>query len=72
MSVFLCFAFYYGFEGLASLAGNLDNFVSSLGMDYHFKSMGRGVIDTRDIIYFVSITLLFLALTVYKLKSLKW
>lgn len=72
VSVFLCFAFYYGFEGLASLAGNLDNFVSSLGMDYHFKSMGRGVIDTRDIIYFVSITLLFLALTVYKLKSLKW
>lgn len=72
VSVFLCFVLYYGFEGLAGLAGNLDNFVSSLGMDYHFKSMGRGVIDTRDIIYFVSITILFLSLTVYKLKSLKW
>lgn len=72
VSVFLCFVLYYGFEGLASLAGNLDNFVSSLGMDYHFKSMGRGVIDTRDIIYFVSITILFLSLTVYKLKSIKW
>lgn len=72
VSVFLCFAFYYGFEGLSGMAGNLNNFVSSLGMDYHFKSMSRGVIDTRDIIYFVSITVLFLSLTVYKLKSLKW
>lgn len=72
VSVFICFAFYYGFEGLSGMAGNLNNFVSSLGMDYHFKSMGRGVLDTRDIIYFMSITVLFLSLTVYKLKSLKW
>jgi len=40
-------------------------------MQDHFKSMGRGVIDTRDILYFVSLTVLFLSLTVYKLKSLK-
>src|SRR5690606_18162469 len=72
VSVFLCFAFYYGFEVLSCMAGGLGNFVASLGMDYHFKSMGRGVLDTRDIIYFVTITILFLSLTVYKLKSLKW
>ncbi len=72
ISVFLCFFFYFGFEGLSQIAGNLRSFVSSLGMDYHFKSMSRGVIDTRDVIYFISVTVLFLSLTVYKLKTLKW
>lgn len=70
LSVFLCFLLYFGFEGLSTYAGG--NFVASFGMDYHFKSMSRGVLDTRDIIYFASITILFLSLTVYKLKSLKW
>ncbi len=72
VSVFLCFFFYFGFEGLSQIAGNLNNFVASLGMDYHYKSMSRGVIDTRDVIYFISIAVLFLSLTVYKLKTLKW
>ncbi|MFL9836141.1 gliding motility-associated ABC transporter permease subunit GldF [Flavobacterium sp. ST-75] len=72
MAVFLCFVFYYGFEGISAVAVGFSDFVSALGMDYHFKSISRGVIDTRDIIYFVSITLLFLSLTVYKLKTLKW
>lgn len=72
ISVFLCFIFYFGFESLSSLAGDFSNVVASFGMDYHFKSMSRGVIDTRDVLYFVSITVLFLSLTVYKLKSLKW
>lgn len=70
-AVFLCFVFYFGFEGLSSFAGGFSTFVASLGMDYHFKSISRGVIDTRDIIYFVSIAVLFLSLTVYQLKSLK-
>lgn len=71
ISVFLCFVFYFGFDGISSFAGSFDLLVSSLGMDYHFKSMSRGVLDTRDILYFVSITVLFLSFTVYKLKSLK-
>jgi len=70
-AVFLCFVFYFGFEGLSAFAGGFSTFVASLGMDYHFKSISRGVIDTRDIIYFVSIAVLFLSLTVYQLKSLK-
>ncbi|HEY6143424.1 MAG TPA: gliding motility-associated ABC transporter permease subunit GldF, partial [Flavobacterium sp.] len=41
------------------------------GMQDHFRSMGRGVIDTRDVVYFVSITILFLSFTVYNLKSIK-
>ena len=71
ISVFLCFFFYFGFDGLASIAPLYSTMITSLGMQDHFKSMGRGVIDTRDILYFVSLTVLFLSLTVYKLKSLK-
>lgn len=70
-AVFVCFLFYFGFAGAAKYTGDFGGFIGALGMDYHFKSMSRGVLDTRDIIYFVSITVLFLSLTVYKLKALK-
>ena len=71
IAVFVCFLFYFGFDGLASFAGGLGDFVKAFGMDYHYRSMSRGVLDTRDIIYFVSVTVLFLSLTVYKLKSMR-
>jgi ABC-2 type transport system permease protein len=71
ISVFVCFFFYFGFDGLASITPAYSTMISSFGMQNHFKSMGRGVIDTRDILYFVILTVLFLSLTVYKLKSLK-
>jgi ABC-2 type transport system permease protein len=71
VAVFLCFFLYFGFEGLATVTPAFSNFISALGMQDHYKSMSRGVIDTRDIIYFVSITVAFLSFTVYNLKSLK-
>jgi ABC-2 type transport system permease protein len=71
LSVFICFVFYFGFEGLATITPSFSMIISAFGMQDHFKSMGRGVIDTRDLIYFVSIAVLFLSLTVYKLKSFK-
>ena len=71
ISVFLCFFLYFGFEGLATVTPNFSNFISALGMQDHYKSMSRGVIDTRDIVYFVSITVAFLSFTVYNLKSFK-
>jgi ABC-2 type transport system permease protein len=71
IAVFLCFFFYFGFQGLASLIPGDSNIVSAFGMQDHFKSMSRGVIDTRDVIYFLSITVLFLSFTVYQLKSFK-
>ena len=70
-SVFLCFLLYFGFQGVASQFKDWQVLIAYFGMDYHFKSMGRGVIDTRDVTYFISITFLFLSLTIYKLKSLK-
>lgn len=71
VAVFVCFFFYFGFEGLSAIVPNVSSFISSLGMQDHFKSMSRGVLDTRDIIYFLSITFFFLSLTVYNLKSFK-
>ena len=71
LAVFLCFLFYFGFEGISSLFSENAQIVSFFGMDYHFKSISRGVIDTRDVIYFLSFTFLFLSLTIFNLKSLK-
>jgi ABC-2 type transport system permease protein len=71
MAVFLCFTFYFGFEGIASLIPGQSTIISVFGMQDHFKSMSRGVIDTRDVLYFLSVTVLFLSFTVYQLKSFK-
>ena len=71
VAVFLCFFFYFGFEGLATVVPNMSTIIASLGMQDHFKSMSRGVLDTRDILYFTSITVVFLSFTVYNLKSFK-
>jgi ABC-2 type transport system permease protein len=71
IAVFLCFFFYFGFEGMATILPHYQSFISSFGMQDHFKSMSRGVIDTRDVLYFVSIVIMFLSFTVYNLKSIK-
>ena len=71
LAVFLCFFFYFGFENIAHLVPSFEGVLSGFGMQDHFKSMSRGVMDTRDIIYFLSVTLLFLSFTVYNLKSIK-
>jgi len=64
IAVFLCFFFYFGFEGLSSykLFGDA-LYLEKLGMEFHFQSMGRGVLDTRDLLYFLSITAFFIVLT---------
>lgn len=64
IAVFLCFVLYYGFDGFSSSSFN----ISGLGMKAHFDSVGRGVLDTRDLIYFFSVTVFFVVLTVLKLK----
>jgi ABC-2 type transport system permease protein len=73
LSVLLCFVFYFGFQGVSSLPifGNFSSTIASLGMDYHYKSISRGVIDSRDVIYFLSIITIFISLTVLKIKSHK-
>ncbi len=64
IAVFLCFFFYFGFEGLSNFKLFGDGlYLEQLGMDHHFKSMSRGVLDTRDMLYFLSVTAFFILLT---------
>ncbi len=74
IALFLCSFAFFGFELIYSmeLFGNLDLFIRDLGMYAHYTSMGRGVIDLRDIIYFLSIITIFILFTKIKLESRKW
>ncbi len=74
LGMFLCFFFFLGFQQLSNLGlfGQWDSFVQSLGIQFHYESISRGVIDTRDIVYFVSLISVFLGLTFISLDSRKW
>ena len=66
LSVVACAVLYQGFElfGAMSRQGGLGLALSSLGMQSHYISMSRGVLDLRDVVYFLVLIVLFLALTV--------
>ena len=70
--ILISFVLYQGFESAASLFANGDTaeWIRSLGSKAHFDSIARGVIDTRDLVFFLSLTLLFLYLTHERLKQL--
>jgi ABC-2 type transport system permease protein len=74
VSVFLCGFFYFGFEFIYEFRffGSFDLFIKSIGINEHYVSMSRGVIDTRDILYFLSFILIFLLLTKISLERRKW
>ena len=66
ISLIACVLLYYGFNAISQLAGlegGADYYIEMLGIDFHYKSISRGVIDTRDIIYFLSLVFLFLTIT---------
>lgn len=71
LGIVLCFSLFYGFEGMASVVadGEISLFIENLGMKAHFTNISKGVLDTRDLIYFLSICLFFLYLTVVQLKN---
>lgn len=70
VAVFLCFLLYFGFEGIAGyqVFGDSSYGLEYLGMSFHYKSMSRGVVDTRDMLYFFSLISFFIALTFYRIK----
>ena len=73
-AVLLCFMLFMGFDSLAYLPGlkNFDEFIIRLGINEHYKSMSRGVLDIRDVVYFVSVVILFNEATRMVLLSRKW
>ncbi len=63
-----------GFDSFAYLPGlkKLDEFVISLGINEHYKSMSRGVLDIRDAVYFIAVAAVFNEATRLVLLSRKW
>ncbi|RLD56603.1 MAG: gliding motility-associated ABC transporter permease subunit GldF [Bacteroidetes bacterium] len=74
LAVFLSGFAYLGFEFIygLDLFGKVDLFIQTLGISAHYSSMSRGVIDTRDLIYFISLIAFFILLTKTSLESRKW
>lgn len=71
VALVLSFFFYYGFDLLASFftSGQAIQYMESIGINSHYKSMSRGVIDSRDVIYFVGVSVVFILATVRKIKN---
>ena len=71
-AIAICFFVFFGFEALSTLISNgeIQQLIQSFGAKAHFESIAKGIIDLRDIIYFVSFTLFFMYLTNTRLKNL--
>jgi len=72
ISLLACYILYSGFEQLSRiprLAEGLDYYLSMVGMEFHYTSISKGVVDSRDVIYFLSIIILFISLTRFSLGS---
>jgi ABC-2 type transport system permease protein len=74
IAVLICFFLFMGFDSFAYLPGlkKIDEFVIRLGIDEHYKSVSRGVIDIKDVIYFISVAIIFNEATRLVLLSRKW
>lgn len=75
LSASLCAASYWLFDILSDFpifSNGLDYFIQELGINAHYKSISRGILDTRDVIYFLSVIILFLGGTKTVLESRKW
>ncbi len=72
LSAFACLILYFGFNGLSKLPifiGGADYYIEMLGIDFHYKSISRGVLDSRDLIYFISVVCFSLLVTIKNLRK---
>lgn len=75
LAVFLCFFIFMAFDMLSGLElfyGKTDALIQSLGINYHYQSVSRGVLDSRDVLYFASVIGIFMMLTKTSLERRKW
>jgi len=74
VAAFLCFFLFYGFESISSLPGLGERSLTirQFGMLYHYQSLGKGLIDSRDLIYFASMAAAMLLITRTTLGSRTW
>ncbi|MEO7263267.1 MAG: ABC transporter permease subunit [Ferruginibacter sp.] len=72
LSASVCLTVYYGFSAISRIAafrGSADYYIEMLGIDFHYRSISRGVMDSRDIIYFFSLIFFSLMITVKMLNK---
>lgn len=70
-SAFICFLLYSGFDGISKLPilkGTYDYFVEMIGINFHYKNMSRGVVDSRDVFYFITVIVLVMLTTQRKIS----
>lgn len=74
VALFLCFFSFSGFDSISSIISlqGMASFLTGIGINQHYQSVSRGVLDTRDLIYFLSFTALFLLLSKTILGARKW
>jgi ABC-2 type transport system permease protein len=74
IAVFLSFLLYFGFSAISGIGlfSGFADLIDQFGILYHYNSMSKGLIDTRDVLYFLSIISAMLLLTNLILRSRKW
>jgi ABC-2 type transport system permease protein len=74
IAVLICLFLFMGFDSFAYLPGfkNLDEFVINLGINEHYKSISRGVLDIKDVVYFMAVVFILNEATRLHLLSRKW
>ena len=74
LALFLCFLLYTGFSSLAAINvwGTWSYIIQQLGILHHYNALSRGLIDSRNLLYFLSMIILMLSLTKLVLSSRKW
>jgi ABC-2 type transport system permease protein len=74
-AVLLNFVVFVGFETLShfkQFENGWDYIISQIGMEFHYKSISRGLIDTRDLVYFISVSAIFILAAKLSLNKRKW
>ena len=74
LAVVLSYFSLSGFDSISSIISlqGIASVLTAFGINEHYQSVSRGVLDTRDLIYFLSFSTLFLVFTKAKLGSRKW
>lgn len=74
VTIVLCFILFFAFHSLASfeIFGTFDNILLKLGIKFHYDHLSTGLIDTRDVVYFITVIIAFLLITKFRLGLRRW
>lgn len=74
VAVFICFITFQGFDAMSQIFGlqYFESILLNLSVNEHYQSISRGVLDTRDLVYFISFVVVFLGITRLVIGGRKW